>query len=102
MRHFEIILETGTFEGPVTMRSINSQFRATRCSRAALADYAVDLNYPGIYMLLIGTDTVYVGQTAMNLFQSQTCAGQFFNGTSFDGNGNWKTKDGVPLKQFLE
>ena len=66
MRHIEIILETGTFEGPVTMRSINSQFRATRCSRTALADYAVDLNYPGIYMLLIGTDTVYVGQTAMN------------------------------------
>ena len=66
MRHIEIILETGTFEGPVTMRSINSQFRATRCCRAALSKYAVDLNYPGIYMLLIGTDTVYVGQTAMN------------------------------------
>lgn len=66
MKHIEIILESGTFEGPVTMRSINSQFRATRVSRADLADFSVDLEFPGIYMLLIDTDTVYVGQTAMN------------------------------------
>lgn len=66
MKHIEIILESGTFEGPVTMRSMFSQFRATRVSRADLSEYAVDLDYPGIYMLLIGTDTVYVGQTAMN------------------------------------
>ena len=66
MRHIEIILESGTFEGAVTMRSMYSQFRATRVSKADLSDYAVDLDYPGLYMLLIGTDTVYVGQTAMN------------------------------------
>ena len=66
MKNVEIMLESGTFEGPVTMRSINSQFRATRVSRADVSDYSVDLDYPGIYMLLIGTDTVYVGQTSVN------------------------------------
>ena len=66
MNKVEIMLENGTFEGPITMHSINSQFRATRISRADVPDYSVDLEFPGIYMLLIGTDTVYVGQTAMN------------------------------------
>ena len=66
MKKVEIMLENGTFEGPVTMHSINSQFRATRISRTDVPDYSVDLEFPGIYMLLIGTDTVYVGQTAMN------------------------------------
>lgn len=66
MNKVEIMLENGTFEGPITMHSINSQFRATRISRTDVPDYSVDLEYPGIYMLLIGTDTVYVGQTAMN------------------------------------
>lgn len=36
------------------------------------------------------------------MFSSQSGAGQFLNGTSFDGNGNWKTADGTPLKQLLE
>jgi hypothetical protein len=36
-------------------------------------------------------------------FPSQSGAGEFLNGTSFNGNSNWKTVDGdVPLKQLLE
>ena len=35
-------------------------------------------------------------------FDSQSGAGQFLNGTSFDGNSNWKTVSGdVPLKNLL-
>ena len=35
-------------------------------------------------------------------FDSQSGAGQFLNGTSFDGNSNWKTvKDDIPLKDLL-
>lgn len=36
-------------------------------------------------------------------FSSQSGAGQFLNGTSFDGNSNWKTINGnIPLKQLLK
>lgn len=66
MKRIQIMLESGTFEGPVTMHSIYSQFRVVRVRREDIKDYAVDMDYPGIYMLLIGTDTVYVGQTAMD------------------------------------
>ena len=34
-------------------------------------------------------------------FSSQSGAGQFLNGTSFNGNSNWKTAAGVPLKNLL-
>ena len=47
MNKVEIMLENGTFEGPITMHSINSQFRATRISRADVPDYSVDLEFPG-------------------------------------------------------
>ena len=33
-------------------------------------------------------------------FTSQSSAGQFLNGTSFNGNANWKTAQGVPLKDL--
>ncbi len=36
------------------------------------------------------------------VFDSQSGAGQFLNGTSFDGNSNWKTVSGdIPLKKLL-
>lgn len=36
------------------------------------------------------------------VFNSQSGAGQFLNGTSFDGNSNWKTVSGnTPLKELL-
>ena len=34
-------------------------------------------------------------------FSSQSAAGEFLNGTSFDGNSNWKTDDGTRLKELL-
>lgn len=34
-------------------------------------------------------------------FDSQSGAGAFLNGTSFDGNSNWKTRDGKKLKELL-
>jgi len=71
MKRIQIMLESGTFEGPVTMHSIYSQFRVVRVRREDIKDYAVDMEYPGIYMLLIGTDTVYVGQTAMDTIMNR-------------------------------
>lgn len=36
-------------------------------------------------------------------FKSQSGAGEFLNGRSFDGNSNWKTEEGnIPLKELLE
>ena len=34
-------------------------------------------------------------------FTSQSGAGEFLNGTSFDGNSGWKTSDGIKLKELL-
>ena len=35
------------------------------------------------------------------VFPSQSGAGEFLNGTSFDGNSGWKTSDGIRLKELL-
>lgn len=66
MNGLNLYLADGTLNGPVVMTSTSSFFNAVRVKRADIPNYANDLNYPGVYMLLIGTDTVYVGQSGLS------------------------------------
>lgn len=66
MDKLHIYLADGTFDGPITMNSPVSKFTATRVQRMEMEQYDRDLDKPGIYFLLIGNDTVYVGQSALN------------------------------------
>ncbi len=66
MNRLSIYLADGAFNGPMTMSSPNSSFTAIRVRRADMNQYAEDLNKPGIYFLLIGNDTVYVGESGLD------------------------------------
>ena len=66
MNRLSIYLADGTFRGPITMSSPSSSFTAIRVKRDAMDQYAEDLNKPGVYFLLIGNDTVYVGQSGLD------------------------------------
>ena len=66
MNRLSIYLADGTFDGPITMSSPASSFTAIRVRRADMNQYVEDLNKPGIYLLLIGNDTVYVGQSGLD------------------------------------
>ena len=66
MNGLNIYLADGTLGGPVTMTSSSSFFNAVKVKRTDIPNYTNDLNFPGVYMLLIGTDTVYVGQSGLS------------------------------------
>ncbi len=66
MNGLNLYLADGTLGGPVIMTSASSFFNAVRVKRADVLVYANDLSYPGVYMLLIGNDTVYVGQSGLS------------------------------------
>lgn len=66
MNRLSIYLADGTFDGPITMSSPASSFTAIRVKRDDMDQYVEDLNKPGIYLLLIGNDTVYVGQSGLD------------------------------------
>ena len=66
MNGLNIYLADGTLGGPAIMTSSSSFFTAVRVKRVDIPNYSNDLKYPGVYMLLIGTDTVYVGQSGFS------------------------------------
>ena len=66
MNRLSIYLADGTFDGPITMSSPASSFTAIRVKRDDMDQYVEDLNKPGIYLLLIGEDTIYVGQSGLD------------------------------------
>lgn len=67
MTDVKIQLVDATYDGAIIMNSSASQFSAIRIERSMVPIYAQDLNYPGIYFLLIGPDTVYVGQSGIDV-----------------------------------
>ena len=66
MDRLSIYLADGTFNGPVIMSSPASNFTAVRVSRDDMNQYSEDLKKPGIYLLLIEDDTIYVGQSGLD------------------------------------
>ncbi len=71
MNKLTIYLENGTFSGPVVLSSPSSPFSAVRVARAEMDQYYADLNQPGLYMLLLSDDTVYVGQSGQSTIEDR-------------------------------
>ena len=66
MRGIKIYLADGTYDGAITMESTASKFTAARIPKSEVSQYSLDLEEPGIYFLLIGSDSVYVGQSGLD------------------------------------
>lgn len=64
-----IFLSDGNWDGPVTMDSPSSMFKVIRVKKVDLNIYQADLGLPGVYFLLIGKDSVYVGQTSDSIYK---------------------------------
>ena len=93
MRALNIYMADGTLNGSIIMSSAASIFNAVRVKRMDVPQYINDLNYPGVYMLLIGNDTVYVGQSGLN-----TIGKRIFNTHSGNIDNSWHTVVGFGCK----
>ncbi len=63
MKDITLYLEDGTYDGNLTMRSVDSKFRAYRVSKDKFHEFDTQLIGKGIYFLLMGNNAVYVGMT---------------------------------------
>ena len=93
MKGLNLYLADGTLSGPVIMTSSSSFFNAVKVKRRDIPNYSNDLNYPGVYMLLIGADTVYVGQSGLS-----TIGKRILNPHSGNIDSQWHTVVGFGCK----
>lgn len=66
MNGINIHLLNTDFNGAISMESSSSHFKAIRVKKDSLSLFSVDLSNPGVYLLLIENDTVYVGKTGLD------------------------------------
>lgn len=71
MRGLRIYLADGTYNGTVTMSSDSSKISAIRVTRENMSNYENELDGAGVYMLLVGSNAVYVGQTGLDTIQKK-------------------------------
>lgn len=65
MQNLSITLADGTFNGAVTMQS-SSKFHVVRTAKSLVSNYSQDLEEPGLYFLLVGNNSIYVGQSGLD------------------------------------
>lgn len=63
MLDVQINLSDATYNGAIMMSSTTSKFIAIRTERSDTDSFTKELGHPGIYFLMVGTDSVYVGET---------------------------------------
>lgn len=66
MKRLSIYMADGTYGGTVILSSPVSRFKAVRVRKEEISQCSSDLNLPGVYMLLINDDTVYVGESGLD------------------------------------
>lgn len=66
MDRLSIYLADGSYDGSIIMTSTSSSFSAVRVERIEVSKFALDLEDPGIYLLLVGNNSVYVGQSGLD------------------------------------
>ena len=71
MRGLRIYLADGTYTGTVTMSSDSSKISAIRVTRENISNYENELGGPGVYLLLVGSNVIYVGQTGLDTIQKR-------------------------------
>ena len=95
MRGLRIYLADGTYNGTVTMSSDSSKISAIRVTRENISNYENELGGPGVYLLLIGSNAVYVGQTGLDTIQKR-----IQNTHSGDIDSLWHTVLGFKFTDF--
>lgn len=65
MTDLHMEMPTANFDGPVTMNS-SSHFYMVRAQRSDVPLYSDELDKPGVYLLLVGTSSVYVGESSLD------------------------------------
>ena len=86
MNSLNLYLADGTYEGPMVMSSTASKFTTVRVKKMDILMYANELDMPGIYFLLVGNDSVYVGQSGLD-----TVKKRIVNTHSGDIDSSWHT-----------
>lgn len=86
MNGLSIYLADGTYDGTIIMTSTASKFSAVRVKRNDVPGYNSELNGPGIYLLLVDNDSVYVGQTGLDTINKR-----IFNTHSGNIDSSWHT-----------
>lgn len=71
MNGLNIYMADGTYDGAIIMTSTASKFSAVRVKREGVQEYDNVLDGPGIYLLLVGNDSVYVGQTGLDTIKKR-------------------------------
>ena len=74
------------YDGSIIMTCTTSNFSAVRVEKAMVSQYSMELNDPGIYLLLIGSDSVYVGQSGLD-----TVGKRILNSHSGSIDSSWHT-----------
>ena len=96
MRGVQIYLADGDYNGAITLSSTASQISATRVSKSRVSEFDNDLNGPGIYFLLIGNDSVYVGQTGFNTIKQR-----IMNTHTGNIDSSWHTVVGFKFSSYI-
>ncbi|MCR4884641.1 MAG: hypothetical protein K6A68_13800 [Clostridiales bacterium] len=71
MKSVSIFLADTDADGAVLINSPSSHFTAARIPKEELDLYENSISMPGVYMLLIGSDTVYVGQSGLDTIKNR-------------------------------
>ncbi|SDA58342.1 protein of unknown function [Dialister histaminiformans] len=95
MRGLRIYLADGTYNGTVTMSSDSSKISAIRVTRENISNYENELGGPGVYLLLVGSNAIYVGQTGLDTIQKR-----IQNTHSGDIDSLWHTVLGFKFTDF--
>ena len=86
MKGINIYLADGTYDGAIIMTSTASNFTAVRVDKSQVSQYSMEMDEPGIYLLLVDDGAVYVGQSGLD-----TVGKRIINTHSGSIDSSWHT-----------
>ena len=95
MTDLHIEMPTAYYDGPVTMNS-SSHFYMVRAQRSDVPLYSDELDKPGVYLLLVGSSSVYVGDSSLD-----TVKQRIFNTHTGTIDASWHTVVGFMSNKQL-
>ncbi len=95
MTDLHIEMPTAYYDGPVTMNS-SSHFYMVRAQRSDVPLYSDELDKPGVYLLLVGSNSVYVGESSLD-----TVKQRIFNTHTGTIDASWHTVVGFMSNKQL-
>lgn len=65
MKNVQISLTDGSYDGAIVMKS-GSKVTAVRVAKNKVPNFHNELDFAGVYLLLIGTNDIYVGESGLD------------------------------------